>query len=329
MIEIINVSKNYGNRTAVSNLNINLMPRKIYGLLGPNGAGKTTTLNIITGCLAATDGRVLVNGFDILKDAVKAKQLLGYLPETPPLYSNMTVEEYLKFVAMAKGLSKSKISQEISEVMAVTGIENVKDRLIKFLSKGYCQRVGIAQAILGKPEYIILDEPTVGLDPNQITEIRNLIRSLTKESTVILSSHILSEISNICDEILVISNGKLVASDTSENLIESLYENNILCITAKFDDMNLLIESIESIDETLKIDNIKENDGYITVNINMGQQDFREKLFFKFSDLKAPIVEMTAKTATLEEVFAKLTLKQEYSDPYIVKESGDKNEIDL
>lgn len=329
MIEIINVTKNYGNRTAVSNLNINLMPRKIYGLLGPNGAGKTTTLNIITGCLAATDGRVLVNGFDILKDAVKAKQLLGYLPETPPLYSNMTVEEYLKFVAMAKGLSKSKISQEISEVMAVTGIENVKDRLIKFLSKGYCQRVGIAQAILGKPEYIILDEPTVGLDPNQITEIRNLIRSLTKESTVILSSHILSEISNICDEILVISNGKLVASDTSENLIESLYENNILCITAKFDDINLLIESIESIDETLKIDNIKENDGYITVNINMGQQDFREKLFFKFSDLKAPIVEMTAKTATLEEVFAKLTLKQEYSDPYIVKESGDKNEIDL
>jgi len=329
LIEIINVTKNYGNRTAVSNLNINLMPRKIYGLLGPNGAGKTTTLNIITGCLAATDGRVLVNGFDILKDAVKAKQLLGYLPETPPLYSNMTVEEYLKFVAMAKGLSKSKISQEISEVMAVTGIENVKDRLIKFLSKGYCQRVGIAQAILGKPEYIILDEPTVGLDPNQITEIRNLIRSLTKESTVILSSHILSEISNICDEILVISNGKLVASDTSENLIESLYENNILCITAKFDDINLLIESIESIDETLKIDNIKENDGYITVNINMGQQDFREKLFFKFSDLKAPIVEMTAKTATLEEVFAKLTLKQEYSDPYIVKESGDKNEIDL
>ena len=218
MIEVNHLCKRYGNHTAVWDLSFHIEKGQIYGFLGPNGAGKSTTMNIMTGCLAATSGQVRIGGFDIFEDAQQAKKLIGYLPEQPPLYLDRTPREYLTFVARAKGIRESDIPNQLTHVMAVTQIQDVADRLIKNLSKGYKQRVGIAQAILGDPEVIILDEPTVGLDPRQITEIRELIQQLGKDHTVILSSHILSEVQAVCQTILIISQGKLVACDTPENL---------------------------------------------------------------------------------------------------------------
>lgn len=214
MIEVNHLCKRYGNHTAVWDLSFHIEKGQIYGFLGPNGAGKSTTMNIMTGCLAATSGQVRIGGFDIFEEAQQAKKLVGYLPEQPPLYLDRTPREYLTFVARAKGIRESDIPNQLSHVMAVTQIQDVADRLIKNLSKGYKQRVGIAQAILGDPEVIILDEPTVGLDPRQITEIRELIQQLGKDHTVILSSHILSEVQAVCQTILIISKGKLVACDS-------------------------------------------------------------------------------------------------------------------
>ena len=218
MIEVKHLTKRYGNHTAVSDLSFTIEKGQIYGFLGPNGAGKSTTMNIMTGCLSATAGDVKIGGFDIFEESEQAKKLIGYLPEQPPLYPDMTPREYLTFVARAKGVSAKQIPEELSRVMTVTQIMDVGDRLIKNLSKGYKQRVGIAQAILGDPEVIILDEPTVGLDPRQIMEIRDLIQEMGKAHTVILSSHILSEVQAVCQTILIISKGKLVACDTPENL---------------------------------------------------------------------------------------------------------------
>ena len=218
MIEVKHLTKRYGSHTAVSDLSFTVEKGQIYGFLGPNGAGKSTTMNIMTGCLAATSGEVVIGGYDIFQDAAQAKRLIGYLPEQPPLYLDRTPKEYLRFVARAKGIPEKNISAELDRVMTVTGTLDVADRLMKNLSKGYRQRVGIAQAVLGDPEVIILDEPTVGLDPRQITEIRELIRQLGKEHTVILSSHILSEVQQVCTTILILSKGKLVACDTPENL---------------------------------------------------------------------------------------------------------------
>ena len=229
MIEVKNLCKRYGDHVAVDDLSFTIESGHVYGFLGPNGAGKSTTMNIITGCLAATSGSVTIDGYDIYEDAQEAKSRIGYLPEIPPLYQDMTVREYLMFVAKAKGVGhgaewkdkkavRQAIENQLAAAMAVTQLEDVENRLIKNLSKGYKQRVGIAQALLGGPEIIILDEPTVGLDPRQIIEIRDLIRELGKEHTVILSSHILSEVRSICDRLLIIAGGKLVAEDTPENL---------------------------------------------------------------------------------------------------------------
>ena len=230
MIEVKHLCKRYGEHVAVDDLSFTIENGHVYGFLGPNGAGKSTTMNILTGCLAATSGTVSIDGFDIFEDAAEAKSRIGYLPEIPPLYQDMTVREYLTFVAKAKGVGrktqtrasraevKAALHTQLAAAMAVTQIEDVADRLIKNLSKGYKQRVGIAQALLGGPEIIILDEPTVGLDPKQIIEIRDLIRALGKEHTVILSSHILSEVRSICDRLLIIAGGKLVADDTPEHL---------------------------------------------------------------------------------------------------------------
>lgn len=218
MIEVKNLVKRYGDHVAVEDLSFKIEKGKIYGFLGPNGAGKSTTMNIITGYIASTEGEVSINGYDILEDAEKAKKCIGYLPEMPPLYFDMTVLEYLEFAADLKKIPRKQKCGMIEEVMEMVKITDMQNRLIKNLSKGYRQRVGLAQAILGYPEVIILDEPTVGLDPKQIIEIRNLIKELKKKHTVILSSHILSEVSAICDYILIISHGKLVASDTPENL---------------------------------------------------------------------------------------------------------------
>ena len=218
MIEVKNLVKKYGSHLAVDHLNFTVDTGQIYGFLGPNGAGKSTTMNIMTGYLGATEGEVLINGHNILEEPEAAKKCIGYLPEMPPLYTDMKVNEYLRFVAELKKIPKTERQEQIEKVMLMVKIMDVQDRLIKNLSKGYKQRVGLAQAILGFPEIIILDEPTVGLDPKQIIEIRELIRELAKEHTVILSSHILAEIQEVCDYIMIISKGKLVASDTPENL---------------------------------------------------------------------------------------------------------------
>ena len=211
MVKVEHLSKYYDDNPAVEDLNFELEENKVYGFLGPNGAGKSTTMNIITGCLAATDGTVTIGEFDLYKDPIRAKRLIGYLPEIPPLYLSQTVKEYLEFSAGLKKIPKERRKEEIESVMARTGASDVQNKLCKALSKGYKQRVGIAQAILGDPKVIILDEPMVGLDPIQIIEIRNLITELGKEHTVILSSHILSEVQAVCEEVMIIAKGKLMA----------------------------------------------------------------------------------------------------------------------
>jgi ABC-2 type transport system ATP-binding protein len=218
LIEVTGLTKRYGSHTAVSDLSFHIEKGIIYGLLGPNGAGKSTTMNILTGCLSATEGRVTVCGYDIFEQAAQAKRCIGYLPERPPLYLEQTVREYLTFVGQAKGLQKAALEEQLRHVLAVTKTEKVADRLLKNLSKGYQQRVGIAQALMGDPPVIILDEPTVGLDPKQIIGIRKLIRDLGKEHTVILSSHILSEVQAVCQRVLILTHGHLVACDTLEEL---------------------------------------------------------------------------------------------------------------
>ena len=218
MIEVKDLVKRYSKNTAVDHLNFHVQKGQIYGFLGPNGAGKSTTMNMMTGYLALTEGQILINGYDVAEEPMEARKCIGYLPEIPPLYPDMTVLEYLRFAAELKQVQKNARSTEIERVMDETRIKDMENRLIRHLSKGYKQRVGLAQALLGDPEVLILDEPMVGLDPKQIIEIRELIRGLGQKHTVILSSHILSEISSICDHVLIISNGKLVASDTPENL---------------------------------------------------------------------------------------------------------------
>lgn len=239
MITVEHLTKRYGEVTAVEDISFTIQDGHIYGFLGPNGAGKSTTMNIMTGCLAATSGEVKIDGYDIFEQARQAKQCIGYLPEIPPLYPDETPEEYLRFVAEAKGLPKKSIPAEVARVMEETRLTAMGGRLIRNLSKGYRQRVGIAQALLGNPRYIILDEPTVGLDPLQIIEIRDLIRELGQKHTVILSSHILSEVQAICESVLIIAHGKLVAFDTPQNLEKMLAANNRLSIVAETDEGGL------------------------------------------------------------------------------------------
>ena len=239
MITVEHLTKRYGDFTAVDDISFTIEDGHIYGFLGPNGAGKSTTMNIMTGCLAATSGEVKIDGYDIFEQARQAKQCIGYLPEIPPLYVDETPEEYLRFVAEAKGLPKRAITAEVTRVITETRLTEMAHRLIRNLSKGYRQRVGIAQALLGNPRYIILDEPTVGLDPLQIIEIRDLIRELGQKHTVILSSHILSEVQAICESVLIIAHGKLVAFDTPQNLERTLAANNRLVLTAECDEATL------------------------------------------------------------------------------------------
>ena len=227
VIEVSGLTKRYGKNTAVDHLSFRVKKGQIYGFLGPNGAGKTTTMNMLTGYLAPTEGQIRIDGHDISEEPVEARRCIGYLPEIPPLYLDMTPLEYLRFAAELKGVAKEKRESEVERVMEKTQIQDMQDRLIRHLSKGYRQRVGLAQAILGDPEVLILDEPMVGLDPKQIIEIRELIRSLGKKHTVILSSHILSEITSICDHVMIISHGKLAASDTPENLSHYMKNSDV------------------------------------------------------------------------------------------------------
>ena len=227
VIEVSGLTKRYGKNTAVDHLSFRVKKGQIYGFLGPNGAGKTTTMNMLTGYLAPTEGQIRIDGHDISEEPVEARRCIGYLPEIPPLYLDMTSLEYLRFAAELKGVAKEKRESEVERVMEKTQIQDMQERLIRHLSKGYRQRVGLAQALLGDPEVLILDEPMVGLDPKQIIEIRELIRSLGKKHTVILSSHILSEITSICDHVMIISHGKLAASDTPENLSHYMKNSDV------------------------------------------------------------------------------------------------------
>lgn len=314
MIEVKDLVKKYGSHLAVDHLSFTLESGKIYGFLGPNGAGKSTTMNIMTGYLGATQGSVLIDGHDILKEPEEAKKQIGYLPELPPLYMDMTVQEYLEFAAELKKLPKEKRESDISEVMKLTRLQDISDRLIKNLSKGYKQRVGLAQAILGFPEIIILDEPTVGLDPKQIIEIRELIRTLSKKHTVILSSHILAEVREVCDYILIISKGKLVASDTPENL--ELLRNGAssleLEVKAAPETARAILSTIDDID-AMEMHSENENLTRVKLETKNGA-DIREAIFYAFAEEKCPLLEMKTAKASLEDIFMELTQKEESND---------------
>lgn len=314
MIEVKNLVKKYGNHLAVDHLDFSLEPGKIYGFLGPNGAGKSTTMNIMTGYLGATEGTVLIDGHDILKDPEEAKKHIGYLPELPPLYMDMTVQEYLEFAAELKKLPKDKRQSDINEVIKLARLQDVALRLIKNLSKGYKQRVGLAQAILGFPDIIILDEPTVGLDPKQIVEIRELIRTLAEKHTVILSSHILAEVREVCDYILIISKGKLVASDTPENLELLRNGASSLEIEAKAnpETVRAILSTIDDIG-TLELHVEDENLTRAKIETKNGA-DIREAVFYAFAEEKCPLLEMKTDKASLEDIFMELTQKEETSD---------------
>ena len=308
MIEVNNLVKRYGNHTAVDHLSFKIEKGKIYGFLGPNGAGKSTTMNMITGYIASTEGEVLIDGHNILEEPEVAKKKIGYLPEIPPLYQDMTVQEYLNFAAELKMLPKEKRKANIEEVMSTTKTIEVKNRLIKNLSKGYKQRVGLAQALLGYPEIIILDEPTVGLDPKQIIEIRDLIKSLGQKHTVILSSHILSEVSAVCDHVLIIDKGKLVASDTPENLGKLMSGANSLELTVKGQESEIrkALDMVENIEDVIYHDSLIKNACDFTIKLS-GNQDMRENIFFALAEVKCPILKMQSSNMSLEEVFLKLT----------------------
>lgn len=309
MIEVKNLTKCYGKHLAVDNLSFTVEKGQIYGFLGPNGAGKSTTMNIMTGYLGATKGEVLIDGHDILKEPEEAKRCIGYLPEQPPLYLEMTVMEYLRFAAELKKIPKEDMEIQIEKAMRLTRLSDVRGRLISNLSKGYKQRVGLAQAILGFPEIIILDEPTVGLDPKQIIEIRELIRKLAKEHTVILSSHILAEIREVCDYILIIARGKLVASDTPENLENSMSGTGHIEIEVCREQKEVE-RVLDRIDQVKRVEYTLLEDGTVRAQIEAkGSGDIRERIFHAFADQKMPLLTLKLNKSTLEEIFLELTQK--------------------
>ena len=308
MIEVKHLTKRYGGHTAVADLSFTIENGVIYGFLGPNGAGKSTTMKIITGCLGATDGEVLVDGHSVSEEPMQVKRKIGYLPEQPPLYMDMTPMEYLRFVAAAKGVPHAEQAKQIDRVMDKAGVRDVRNRLIRNLSKGYKQRVGIAQALLGNPEVIILDEPTVGLDPAQIIEIRDLIRELGKDHTIILSSHILSEVQAVCDSIMIISDGRLVASDTPENLTRLFAGTTMLHLEIRSErkEVERILGGISQIeDQTLKLG----ADGTtIIAEVKPCENvDIREAVFTAFAEAGLPLLEMHTVRASLEDVFLELT----------------------
>lgn len=308
MIEVRNLVKKYGNHLAVDHLNFTVESGQIYGFLGPNGAGKSTTMNIMTGYLGATEGEVLINGHNILDEPEAAKHFIGYLPEMPPLYVDMKVREYLTFVAELKKIPKAEREEQIDKVIHMVQLEDVEERLIRNLSKGYKQRVGLAQAILGFPEIIILDEPTVGLDPKQIIEIRQLIRELAKEHTVILSSHILAEIQEVCDYIMIISKGHLVASDTPENLEKALSNQRQTELVAKgeMEKVQQILEGLEGIQKVEVTEGKEEGTTRVTFTSNLGT-DSKEELFYAFAEAKCPLLQIVDSQTSLEDVFLELT----------------------
>ncbi len=308
MIEVEHLTKKYGDVTAVSDLSFTIEPGQIYGFLGPNGAGKSTTMNIMTGCLSATEGHVRIDGYDIFEEPDKAKRLIGYLPEQPPLYLNETPLEYLRFVGEAKGLRGGALNEQLQEVLRQTGIDGVKHRRIGDLSKGYRQRVGIAQALLGNPQMIILDEPTVGLDPLQIIEIRDLIKELGKTHTVIFSSHILSEVQAICDKVLIISKGHLAAFDTPENLERHMTSQEIILTADAPQDR--AVDPLTKVEWIQLLELTEPEPGLTRARLKAEGEDLKEALralFFAFAEEKIALLELTVEKASLEKIFIELT----------------------
>ena len=328
MIEVKNLVKKYGNHLAVDHLNFTIEEGHIYGFLGPNGAGKSTTMNIMTGYLGATEGEVLINGHDVLKEPEEAKKQIGYLPELPPLYMDMTVREYMEFAAELKKIPKAKRAESIDDVEKLVKIKDVEKRLIKNLSKGYRQRVGLAQAVLGFPEIIILDEPSVGLDPKQIIEIRELIRKLAKKHTVILSSHILAEVREVCDYIMIISKGKLVASDTPENLERYLGESGLIEIETRTEASKVkeVLKNVPGIEKvSLKIDASGITSGQIREKRG---QDIREELFTTCAEKKMPLLKLNPVQVSLEDVFMELTQSDKAAEEFARKaKEAEKEEV--
>ena len=307
MIEVKNITKKYGNVTAVDNINFKIEEGEIIGLLGPNGAGKSTTMNMITGYIEPTEGEILVNGYDISKKPKKAKAQIGYMPEGVPLYSDLTVKEFVTYMAELKKVNRKERKEKVGKIIEQTGLKDVENKLTRNLSRGYKQRVSMAGALVGEPKILILDEPTVGLDPKQITEIRELIKELGKTHTIILSSHILSEVSQICNKVIIINKGKIVAIDTPENLEKKVTENNSIYVTVE--DIDNKMEKItEKIAEIKEIKLIKENeDGTKQYVLESDKDvDLRKIIFNEFAKENITIFEMKKADTTLEDAFMKL-----------------------
>ena len=308
MIKAIDLTKRYGKHTAVNKINFEIAKGEIIGFLGPNGAGKSTTMNMITGYIAPTDGQILVDGENILDDPEKTRAKIGYLPEHPPLYMDMTVKEYLKFSGQLKKISKPDLIRDTDRICELVKIGDVRTRLIKNLSKGYKQRVGLAQALLGNPQLLILDEPTVGLDPKQIIEIRNLIKDLSEDHTIVLSSHILPEISAVCDRVLIISKGDIVASDTPENLAKNMAGMHKLHLRVKGTESSIrgALDTLGFLQD-IRMDTSRE-EGVMDVTVEAGKDtDIREDVFYALAGQKCPILQMRPMDMTLEEIFLNLT----------------------
>ncbi len=308
MIEIRNLTKYYGDNCAVNDISFTVNKGEILGFLGPNGAGKTTTMNILTGYLSATSGKVTINGHDILEEPQEAKKTIGYLPENPPLYLDMTALEYLKFVAELKGVPRAERAKQIGEVMRLVRITDMANRLCKNLSKGYRQRVGFAQALLGNPDVLVLDEPTIGLDPKQIIEIRNLIRDLGKRHTIILSSHILPEVQAICERVVIINKGIIAAIDTPENLSRSFSKASRLQVLVQGPAKELTTK-LRTIPGVKNAEVVLEKEGGIQQLVleSDPEVDVRKSVFFVLADNRWPILEMRSLDPTLEDIFLQVT----------------------
>ena len=309
MIKVKNLTKKYGSNVALDNVSFSVKSGEIAGFLGPNGAGKTTAMNIITGYLSSTSGTVTIDGFDILDQPTEAKKRIGYLPEIPPLYPDMTVNEYLEFIYELKRATQKKESH-FNEICELTGISGVRRRLIKNLSKCYRQRVGIAQTLVGNPPVLILDEPTVGLDPKQIIEVRSLIKKLGKKHTVILSSHILSEVQAICDRIIMLNNGRLVADSTSQSLSDRLTDGNSLIVRAvgKSTEIQAVLNSVKTVKRCEKLSESGE-EAEFSVTLS-GTENARQDIFFAMAAKKLPIIEMKQREYSLEDIFMSLVDKK-------------------
>ena len=329
MVEIKNLSKYYDRNLAVNGISFEIQDNEILGFLGPNGAGKSTTMNIIAGYLPSTGGTVVVNGFDITEQASEAKKCIGYLPEIPPVYPDMRVEEYLDFVAGLKGVPRSERKKQVESSMEKLHITDMRRRLIRNLSKGYKQRVGFAQALLGNPKILILDEPTVGLDPTQVMEVRNLILELKKEHSIIFSSHILAEVSAVCERVVIINKGEIMAIDTIENLEKNLTADTVLNLTADGDKDKImrLLKDIRGVNAVSDDKEISENRNLYQIELK--EESVRNEIMSVLLNNECSIVEMNLAKLNLEQVFMKLIQEKKKSSlEQLIEETKTSNPYD-